>query len=281
MFILLKLQTHDLNSVMTKNVFSTYLFVALVGLVGTIIFPFHALAFQGKRDFFEIKIYHLKTPTQAQRIEQYLRDAYIPAMHRAGIKKIGVFKPVVDSVAEQLIYVLIPYTSMDQFEKIPAMLERDQQHNTAGKDYIDAVYSDPPYARIESILLRAFEGMPSFNTPKFTTPVAERVYELRSYEGHTERIYRNKVQMFNKGDEIGLFNRLGFNAVFYGEVLVGSKMPNLMYMTSFENRASRDAHWKAFSADPQWKTLSAMPEYKNNVSKNTIVFLKPVDYSEM
>ena len=123
--------------------------------------------------------------------------------------------------------------------------------------------------------------MPSFNTPKFTTPVGDRVYELRSYEGHTEKIYRNKVQMFNKGDEIGLFNRLGFNAVFYGEVMVGPRMPNLMYMTSFENRASRDEHWKAFSTDSQWKTLSAMPEYKNNVSKNTIVFLRPTDYSEI
>jgi hypothetical protein len=58
-------------------------------------------------------------------------------------------------------------------------------------------------------------------------------------------------------------------------------MPNLMYITSFENRASRDAHWKAFSNDPQWKQLSSMSEYKNNVSKNTIVFLKPTDYSEM
>ena len=240
-----------------------------------------SFAFNGKRDFFEIKIYHLKTSDQTQRVEQYLRDAFIPAMHRAGIKKIGVFRPVMDSVAEQLIYVLIPYSSMEQFEEAAVKLEKDPQHNTVGKNYVDAVYTDPPYVRIESILLKAFEGMTSFNSPKFTTPAAERVYELRSYEGHTEKIYRNKVQMFNKGDEIGLFNRLGFNAVFYGEVLIGSRMPNLMYMTSFENRASRDAHWKAFSADPQWKTLSAMPEYKNNVAKNTIVFLKPTDYSEM
>lgn len=233
------------------------------------------------RDFYEIKIYRLKTPAQAQRVDQYLKNAYIPALHRAGIKKVGVFKPVVDSVAEQLIYVFVPYTSLDQFEKLPALLEKDQEHNSAGKDYLEAAYNDPPYVRMETILLKAFEGMPSFFAPKFTTPLEERVYELRSYESHTEKIYRNKVEMFNKGDEIGLFNRLGFNAVFYGEVVVGSKMPNLMYMTSFENRASRDAHWKAFSADPQWKTLSAMSEYKNNVSKNTIVFLKPTGYSEL
>lgn len=266
---------------MKKRIFSSSLIIVFVGFCSIFIGATNAFAFQGKREFFEIRIYHLKTPAQAQRVDQYLKNAFIPAMHRAGVRKIGVFKPVVDSIAEQLIYVLIPYSSMDQFEKLPSALEKDQDHSKAGKDYIDAVYSDPPYTRIESILLRAFEGMPSFNTPKFTTPVADRVYELRSYEGHTEKIYRNKVQMFNQGDEIGLFNRLGFNAVFYGEVLVGPKMPNLMYMTSFENRASRDEHWKAFSADPQWKKLSSMPEYKNNVSKNTIVFLKPTDYSEI
>jgi hypothetical protein len=161
------------------------------------------------------------------------------------------------------------------------MLEKDGQYNTAGKEYIDALYTDPPYARIESTLLKAFEGMPSFYAPKFNTPVNERVYELRSYESHTEKIYRNKVQMFNQGDEIGLFNKLGFNAVFYGEVLIGRSMPNLMYMTSFENKASRDAHWKAFIEAPEWKKLSGMSEYKNNVSKNTITFLKPTDYSEL
>ena len=255
--------------------------IILVTLYCFLTAPLSTFAFQIKRDFYEIKIYHLKSPAQSDRVHRYLKEAYIPAVHRAGIKKVGVFKPVVDSLDEQLIYVLTPFTSLEQFEKVDGMLARDQQHNSAGKDYIDAVYSDPPYARIESILLRAFEGMPSFATPKFSTPVEDRVYELRSYEGHTEKIYRNKVEMFNKGDEIGLFNRLGFNAVFYGEVIVGSKMPNLMYMTSFENRASRDAHWKAFSADTQWKQLSSMNEYKNNVSKNTIVFLKPTDYSEM
>jgi hypothetical protein len=78
--------------------------------------------------------------------------------------------------------------------------------------------------------------------------------------------------MFNAGDEIGLFNRLGFNAVFYGEVLSGARMPNLMYMTTFENQASRDAHWKAFVDDPQWKKLSTMPEYQKNVSRIEIFF---------
>ncbi|HTE26425.1 NIPSNAP family protein [Flavitalea sp.] len=86
--------------------------------------------------------------------------------------------------------------------------------------------------------------------------------------------------MFNEGGEIPLFKRLGFNAVFYAEVLAGSRMPNLMYMTSFDNQAARDEHWKSFGADAEWKRLSALPEYQHTVSKADIILLHPAIYSE-
>lgn len=170
---------------------------------------------------------------------------------------------------------------MDQFTKLGETLQKDKQYESAGSDYVTASYDNPPYVRMQSILLLAFTGMPKMEAPKLTSSVSERVYELRSYEGHTEKIFKNKVDMFNKGDEVGLFKRLGFNAVFYAEVLAGSRMPNLMYMTTFENKTSRDEHWKAFSSDPQWKKLSAMPEYQHNVSKIEIFFLRPTEYSDI
>jgi hypothetical protein len=86
--------------------------------------------------------------------------------------------------------------------------------------------------------------------------------------------------MFNEGDEIGLFSRLKFNAVFYADVLSGSRMPNLMYMTSFENMDERNAHWKSFSSDPQWKRLSSMPEYQHNVAKLDIILLNALPFSD-
>lgn len=86
--------------------------------------------------------------------------------------------------------------------------------------------------------------------------------------------------MFNEGGEIGIFSRLNFNPVFYAEVIAGSRMPNLMYMTSFENKEDRDAHWKSFSADADWKKLSAMPEYQHNVSRSEIRFLRSTPYSD-
>jgi len=233
------------------------------------------------REFYELKVYQLKNKEQEDRVDNYLKNAYLPALHRAGISKVGVFKPVSNDTARtKKIYVLVPMKSLDQLTKLPQTLLKDKQYAQAGQDYIDAPYTNPPYSRMESIVIQAFELNPQMGLPNLKGPKAERIYELRSYEGHTEKIYQNKVQMFNQGGEIEIFKRLGFNAVFYGEVIAGSRMPNLMYLTTFENRAVRDEKWKSFSSDPAWRTLSGKPEYKNNVARNETIFMHPADYSD-
>jgi len=233
------------------------------------------------REYYELRTYHFKGVEQQRRVEAYLKDALIPALHRLGIKKIGVFKPIEsDSTYEKKLLVLIPFPTLNDFDNLAEKLSKDNQYLADGKDYIDATYDNPPYQRFESAVLKAFSGMPKSAVPELKAPHHERVYELRSYEGHTEKIYRNKVKMFNDGDEIGLFKRLGFNAVFYAETIAGSTMPNLVYMTTFENQSSRDAHWKAFVDDPQWKKLIVMPEYQHNVSKNVTTFYRPASYSD-
>jgi NIPSNAP len=247
-----------------------------------LLFSLTAAAKPPQREYYEIRVYHVKDAAQEGIVDQYLQQAFIPALHKAGISKVGVFKPVGnDTAADRRVYVLVPYRSLDQFVQLPRQLEADKQHAAAGAPYIEAAYNAAPYTRMETILLQAFTGQPQSQLPALTGPKAARIYELRSYEGPTEKLYRNKVQMFNKGDEVGLFKRLGFNAVFYGEVLSGSRMPNLMYMTTFDNKASRDEHWKAFSSDPSWKQLLAMPEYQHNVSRSEIIFLYPAEYSDI
>jgi len=233
------------------------------------------------RDFYEIKTYIVKDKGQEARVDEFLKNALLGALHKQGIKNIGVFKPLeTDSTFGKRIFVLIPYRSLDEFSKLPDALDADKEFNQHGKQYLDALYTNPPYQRIESILLRAFTGMKKMEVPALTNPRSERIYELRSYEGPTEKIYKNKVQMFNQGDEVSLFKRLGFNAVFYAEVISGRRMPNLMYMTTFASQTSHDEHWKAFVDDGYWKKLSSMPEYQHNVSKINIYLLRPTDYSD-
>jgi hypothetical protein len=230
--------------------------------------------------YLELKVYHLKTARQQALVDSFLQHQYVPRLHAAGIATVGVFHALGnDTATDKRIYVLAPYASLGQWEKVsqqtaPPLL-------AAGGAYANAPYTRPAYSRLETILLKAFPDMAALLAPKLATPKAERVYELRSYEGASEKIFRNKVQMFNAGGEIKLFDRLGFNGIFYGEVLFGAKMPNLMYMTSFANMPDREAHWKAFGADPEWKKLSSLPEYQNNVSHIDITFLRPASYSDL
>ena len=232
---------------------------------------------KNKGYYYQLKIYHLDSKIEEERMDRFLRDAYLPALRKAGIEHIGVFKPIAGDSSEQLIYVFIPSRSLERLLSLDQVLTSDKEYLKNGTDYIDAPHNDPPYARIESILLKAFKGMPAPALPQLSSPKRERVYELRSYESATEKIAQNKIDMFNEG-EIDIFTKLNFNAVFYGKVISGSHMPNLMYLTTFNNQADRDSHWSAFG--PLYKPLSELPEHKDTQTKNFKYFLYPTDYSD-
>lgn len=232
-------------------------------------------------EFYQITIYHFASSEQQALIDQYLKDAYLPALHRQQIKQVGVFTAMSnDTAADKRIYVIIPLKSTTSMAELAGALEKDDQYLANAKPYQDAGYKTAPYTRMEKILLKSFPLAPSLIVPKLKSAPTEKVYELRSYESATEKLFENKVKMFNEGGEIDLFRELNFNAVFYASVIAGSRMPNLMYMTSFENMADRDAHWKSFFDAPAWKKVSAMPEYQNNVSRNEINFLRATAYSD-
>ena len=259
-----------------KKLFSGILFLFIFILTFTVSPALSA------RDYYQIKVYTIKDKRQETQVDNYLKDAYLPALHRAGIKKVGVFKPIAnDKAAGTKIFVFIPLKKLDEIEKIEAKLANDSQYQSDGAEYIHASWEKPPYERIESILIKAFAEMPEFDAPNYNTPVSEQIYELRSYEGPTEKMYRKKVEMFNEAGEVALFKKLEFNAVFYGEVLSGSAMPNLMYMTTFKDMKSHDEHWDAFRSHPDWKKLSGLQEFKHTVSHSDKYLMHPTEYSDI
>lgn len=234
-----------------------------------------------KREYYQITLYHFTTAEQEKIIDNYLKNSLLPALHKLNMKDIGVFKPIAnDTAKDKVIYILAPLVSTEQMVSLPLQLLKDKEYVQSGKEYLEAAYNNPPYQRIENLLLKAFPLAPKMILPNLSGLRAERIYEFRSYESATEALYRNKVKMFNEGGEISLFKRLEFNAIFYAEVISGAHMPNLIYMTSFENMEERTKHWKKFVEDAEWKKLSSMQEYKNNVSKADIILMNAADYSD-
>ena len=259
----------------TRNLSRLFILMAFIALS----FSFSGVA--ASRDYYQIQVYRLTGKAQEAKLDKYLKDAYLPAIHRAGIQKVGVFKPIEsDTTSGKRVYIWMAFKSLDQFDKIQQALGSDKEFQTKGIDFLGAPFDQKPYIRKESILLKAFQDAPNFAIPTYSTKPSERIYELRSYEGPTDNLFRQKVKMFNEGGEIKLFNKLEFNAVFNAEVISGSTMPNLMYMTTFADMASHDAHWKSFGSHPDWKKLSALDEYQNTVSKAVILLLHPTDYSD-
>ena len=242
---------------------------------------FQAFAQIYNREFYELKIYHFNNRGQQDRVEKYLKDALLPALHRVGINRTGVLKTLESDTTGLKIYVLIPFESGEQLLLLPQQLQNDNQYETAGNDYLNATNDNPPYSRFETVIMLAFENMPELKVPNLTTPKSERIYELRSYESATEKIHQNKLQMFNQGGEIDIFKKIDANPVFFGQVMSGSHMPNLMYLTAYANKAAREDHWTVFKNNADWKRISSMPEYKNNVSHADILFLQPTDYSDL
>ena len=232
------------------------------------------------REYYELRQYKLENGPQGSLTHSYLEKALIPALNRMGMNHIGAFNLYLGPETP-VVYVLIPSNSLDGLVTAELKLSQDEEYQKAGSAFIMA--KEPPYQRVESQLLIAFEGHPKLTVPPATEKHAARVFQLRTYESPTNFDHRNKVEMFHKG-EFDYFQKAGFWQVFYGDALIGSRMPHLTYMLSFPDLGAMEGMWNNFVNDPDWKKLSSNPTYTMNppnVSNIDSLILKPTGYSQI
>ena len=234
---------------------------------------------QAPRQYFELRRYHLPPGAKQRAFSTFVGEAMVPALNRAGISKVGAFTVVYGENAPSLL-LLLAHQSLDSVATLRDRLASDAAYTRAGATILEASLADPAFVRVESTLSRAIEAMPTVEPSKAAGTATPRIYELRTYESHSDRAALNKLKMFNAG-EVPIFRKTGLTPVFFGETIVGEKMPNLIYMLTFADMAARDAAWSAFSKDPDWKTLSADPQYRENVSAISDIILRPTAYSQI
>ncbi len=233
------------------------------------------------REFYLIKIYHCSNQKQLDHIDAYLEKTYLPFLHNAGIKKVGVFSPIMnDTSVDKRIYVWVPLKKLNQLDELDQAFENTNAFGDDPLIHLDNKDSSLPYTRIESILTKAFKLQPQYEKNSSLVKSSKRVFEYRSYESPTEEMHLRKIHMFNEGQEIDIFKRLNFNALFYSKSLVGARTPNLIYMTSFNDMDDRNAHWKAFTQDPVWKKISIATEYLKIVNRNETILMTSKAYAD-
>ena len=234
-----------------------------------------------KPEYYELRLYHLRRGPKVKLVNDFFRDVALPAMRRQGIGPVGVFD-VTFGPDNPTLYMLIPHPSAEACATASARVNADAEYRKAGADFINRPAADPAYIRVESSLMVAFDGMPRLEVPAGAAQNKPRIFELRIYESHNKAANKKKIEMFNIG-EIAIFRRTGLQPVFFGETLIGTRLPNLTYLLVFDDLEARTKNWARFAADPEWKTLSAKPGYTDAeiVSNISNVILRPAAYSQI
>jgi NIPSNAP protein len=232
-------------------------------------------------EYYELRLIHLRRGPQVERMHGFLGEALIPGLNRAGVGPVGVFEVALGPDSPTL-YLLAPFSSLDAWAETDEKLSKNPAYLQAGAAVINTPSSDPAFVRMESSLLEAFEGMPKLEAPAGAAGNRPRLFELRTYESHSNKAHAKKIEMFNKS-EIAIFRRTGLQPVFFGDTLIGTRQPQLTYMLVFESEEARDRNWARFIADPDWKKLSTTPGYTDaeTVSSITNVLLRPTAYSQI
>jgi hypothetical protein len=233
-------------------------------------------------EFYELRRYQLRRGPAQGIVDTYLKTAAVPAWQRAGAGPVGVFTVMIGP-ANPSFYVLLVHKSLDALGALPERLAADAEYQKAGAPYLNAEATAPAFVRIDTSVLRAFDAIPKLELPfGGETPRRPRIFELRTYESHSEKAARKKIEMFNTA-EIAIFRRAGMTPVFFGEALAGANLPHLTYMLAYEDMAAHDKQWSAFGADPEWKKLSATPGFTDPeiVSSISNMYLRPAAYSQI
>ena len=233
------------------------------------------------REYYQMRRYSLKSGPQSKGMESYFGDALIPALARMGMGPIGAFKVDVGPETPSF-YLLIPGSRVDELVELDLHLAQDEGFLKVAEPFWNATAAAPAFQRVEISLLAAFEGWPKLTPPTSAATKAKRIFQMRTYESPSNGEHVRKVEMFHSG-EFEIFVKAGCHPVFFGDTLIGARMPNLTYMLSFADQAELEAKWEVFRNDPAWKKLSASPRYTYDqiVTNITNLYLSPLGCSQI
>ncbi len=228
------------------------------------------------KQYLELRNYELASAEHQKAFDEFLARAAIPAWNRLAIQPIGVFQMAENENCN--LWVLLPHRSLESVVTTNTNMLADPQFLADGAAGLNDSKENPIFKRYESSLLLAFDQCPKVETP---TKKETRIFQLRIYESRNAVMAKRKVEMFNQGGEIALFRSTGLNPVFFGESLIGGKMPNLTYMLGFDGPEPQKAAWDTFINHPEWKKISTDPYYQDTVSNITNLVLRPTAASQI
>jgi hypothetical protein len=198
-----------------------------------------------KPNFFSLETYYLRNGTQGPRINEFFSQGLLPALSKfhGGAK---IFLEGLVAAHMPQFVVILGFDSLEELSGVKSRLRQDAAYQKAFAAWESG--PEAPYEHYTQSVLKAAEYSPAIEPVASAKP---RVFELRTYHSPTWKQLAALHQRF-AGPEIKIFHRCGVHPVLYSETLFGANMPNLTYLTPFDDLAARDKAWSAFAADPEW-----------------------------
>ncbi len=230
-----------------------------------------------KPPYLEFRIFRMQMGSQNSRMQTWAEKRLMPLLAKYGFSPTGFFTEAVGPNIPSF-YSLFSYAGLAERERLWEQVVEDPAW-AKGVEELESG-DEPPFHTSEGWLLRATDYSPALQaTPKDRN---HSVYELRIYESPTEKQLRALHERF-AGPEIPIFHRSGIHPVFYSSMANGPKMPNLTYLTPFENLAAREKAWQAFRTDPAWPpALQESIQRSGQIVRNiTVLLLTPTKFSQL
>ena len=224
-----------------------------------------------KKQIYEWRIYTLTGDGTI--LDDYFQKTLIPAYNRCKVS-VGAFSLFKEEEKEQR-YLLFVYPDLKTYNEVRQAVWNDNVFQDAARSFFETTAPNPVYINFETYLCEAFDKIPEMRTPDKN----RTLFEYRNYYSPNEDANKRKIKMFNV-DEIDLFDKVGIKSVCYGEILAGTRMPGLIYLTWAMDEDTRNSAWKAFSSHPEWNAMRNKPEYKNTATNNIVKLLSPMPYSQ-
>ena len=120
----------------------------------------------------------------------------MPALNRMGIGPVGAFNLDIGPETPT-VYLLLPSENLETLVGAGLRLREDAAFLAAAEGFWNAPDTNPPFQRVESTLLIAFERWPQLVVPPPTATRGQRVFQLRSYESASDAIMCARWRCFS------------------------------------------------------------------------------------
>jgi NIPSNAP len=209
--------------------------------------PGSAAAVPRKINYYYLENYYLRLSTQPDRIHEFLSQGWLPAVNKFHSGP----KICLDAIMAAHVPQVAVFLGLQSFEELFSL--RAKLRQDAGFQKAMAAWEDgpePPYEHYSGTLLKVTDYVSDIPMQS-EKPKKPRIFELRVYHNPDSKHLAALHQRF-RGAEIRIFHRDGIHPILYTETAVGANMPNLTYLTPYDDLGARQKAWDTFHADPEW-----------------------------